>query len=228
MVMRSHATSMVLALALGGCATTGTHPHDMSAADHDRAAKREQGVAAQHQAQYDPDAWSTGSGACSSYCFDTWSNPTQEHAKEARRHRSLAAKHRKASQALRDAETQSCVGIPERDRDVSPFFHVGDITGVERVSEDDESATYVVAFSKVPGVDAAGMQKLLDCHSARNAVLGHQVPEMDYCPLVPKGVDATAEAGEGGLRIRLEVRGAQSVAEIHQRLGRLEARLNAP
>lgn len=228
MLMRSRATSMVLALALGGCATTGTHPHNMSAADHDRVANREEHVAEGHEAQFDPDTWSTGGGGCSSYCFDTWSNPTQEHASEAQRHRALAAKHRKASLALRDAEEESCVGIPERDRDVSPFFHVDDITSVEQVSADDESATYVVSFSEVAGVDAEGMQKLLDCHSARNAALGHQVPEMDYCPLVLRGVNATAEAGEGGLRVRLKIRGAPSVAETHQRLGRLEARLPDP
>ena len=52
MLMRSRATSMVLALALGGCATTGTHPHNMSAADHDRVANREEHVAEGHEAQF--------------------------------------------------------------------------------------------------------------------------------------------------------------------------------
>lgn len=227
--MRTRAIQVALSLALGACATTGTHPHDMSVADHERAAKQEEHVAEQHQKQYDPAAWSTGSGGCSSYCFDTWStNPTEEHAKQARRHRALAAKHRKASQALRDAEAHSCVGIPERDRDVSPFFHTGDIASVERVSEQGDSATYVIGFSGVPGLDVEGMQKLLDCHLARNAVLGHQMSEMDDCPLVPAGVEATAEPSEHGLRVRLEVRGEGSVSETRERLRRLEARLTAP
>lgn len=208
-----------------GCATRGTHPHDMSVAEHERAAKSEERIAEHHQAQYDPDAWTTDSGGCSTYCFDTWSNPTSEHAREARRHRSSAAKHRKASQALRDAEANSCVGIPERDRDVSPFFHVNHVEKVERIAEDDASATYLVSFSKVAGLDAAAMQRLLDCHLARNAVLGHDVTDMDYCPLVPRDVEATAETSESGLRVRIEVHGETSVTAVRDRVRQLEARL---
>ena len=223
-----YAASAALGLVAFGCAATGTHPHDMSAAEHERAAKHEERTAEQHQEQYDPDAWTAGSGGCSTYCFDTWSNPTSEHAREARRHRAFAAKHRKASQALREAEARSCVGVPERDRDVSPFFHFGDIEKVERVSEGDAAATYFISFTEVSGLDADGMQKLLDCHSARNAVLGHEVGDMDYCPLVPRGVEATVEPRESGLGVCIEVRGETSVAAVRDRVHRLEARLVEP
>ena len=225
--MTARLVCAVLVLAASGCATTGTHPHDMSAAEHERAAKREERAAEHHQAQFDPDAWTTDSGGCSSYCFDTWSNPTSEHAREARRHRTLAAKHRKASQALRDTEASSCVGIPERDRDVSPFFHVHDVEKVELVAEDAASATYLISFSEVAGLNASAMQKLLDCHLARNAVLGHEVAEMEYCPLVPRDVEATVEPSESGLRVRIEVRGETSVAAVRDRVRQLEARLVA-
>jgi len=42
----------------------------------------------------------------------------------------MAADHRAAAQALRDAEGTSCGGIAESDRDVSPFDHREDITSV--------------------------------------------------------------------------------------------------
>lgn len=223
--MSSRATLCAIVAAALGCATTGTNPHDMSVAEHEQAARQEDDKAARHRAQYDRDAWRTDGTACSTYCFNTWSNPTSEHAREARQRRVAAAKHRSASQALRDAEARGCDGIPERDRDVSPFFHVQDIEKIERVAEDDASATYLIWFSPVGGLDAPGMQTLLDCHLARNAVLGHEAKDMDYCPLVPANVKASAEQREAGLRVRVEVRDGDSVAAVRDRIRVLEARL---
>ena len=206
------------------CATAGTRPHDMSAAEHEQAAQREEGSASEHEAQYDPGQWTAG-GGCSTYCFDTWSNPTSHHAREAGRHRAVAAEHREASKALRKAEAEHCKNVPERDRDVSPFFHVSDIRKVERVSAGGARETYIVWFSEVPGVDAAGMQRLLDCHAARNAVLGLDSAAMDYCPLVLQGVVATAQEGDKGLRVQIEAVEADSARTLRETVVRLEARL---
>jgi hypothetical protein len=67
------------------------------------------------------------------------------------------------------------------------------------------------------------MQRILNCHLARNAVLGHDVPEMDYCPLVPK--DVTAQVTSGGDRYLVDVqsRNPASAQEIWARAQRIGA-----
>ena len=47
-----------------------------------------------------------------------------------------------------------------------------------------------VTFGPVPGLDEATLRRLAECHLARGAALGHEVPEMDYCPLVPRSASA--------------------------------------
>ena len=62
----------LVAVAVAACATgKGTRPHQMSVAEHDDAAQREADAARHHDGQYDSEAWSTGTGGCSAYCFDT-------------------------------------------------------------------------------------------------------------------------------------------------------------
>ncbi len=205
------------------CAGRGTQPHAMSVSEHEKSADQELKEAERHQAQFDPDAWSAGDGECDTYCFDIWTNPTSGHVREARKHRALAAQHRRASEALRVAEDRACTGIPERDRDLSPFFHTDDIEEVS--GQEADGADLVVRFSAIEGVDAEAMQRLLDCHLARNSARGHVAPEMDYCPLVPKGVRATVVAGERGLTVEIEADSVEERAEVLERFKRLAERV---
>lgn len=205
-------------LVAAACASAGTRPHDMSAAEHERAAKNDDERAKTHTREYDEGAWQPA-GDCGEFCFSTWSNPAGEHAGLARRHRRLAAKHRAASETLRNAEAEACQDIPERDRDVSPFFHSDDIVGFERLPQAgaEGPVSFRVHFEAIHGVDVDAMQRLLDCHLARNAARGHEAPEMPYCPLVPTGVEAKAEATDTGVDIVLT---AQPPAhyEVEERL----------
>lgn len=212
-------------LILSGCASAGLRPHDMSAAEHERAALREDEKAEDAEARFNPSMSSPEGTGCSAFCFDTWSNPSSIHGEEAWQHRQLAARHRSASAALREAEAKECIGIPERDRDLSPFFHTADIKQVQHVDMQPAAAVYIISFAPVSGLETADMQRLLSCHLARNAVLGHEVEGMDYCPLVPRGVRARAEPGAPGIRVRLEVEGEASVEHVKERMGRLEASL---
>jgi hypothetical protein len=208
---------VAIGVALAGCAATGTRPHDMSVAEHEAAARSEEAAAQKEAKQYDEDAWEAPEG-CGDFCFSTWSNPTSEHAIAARKHRQLAAEHREASAALREAEHESCKGIPERDRDISPFFHRGDIVGVSVEDDDEPPSHFAIRFRPVAGVDAEKMQRLVDCHLARNAARGHVAPEMPYCPLVPRGVSAEVEAEGSVLVVELEVDDEASRQEVRRRV----------
>jgi hypothetical protein len=51
----------------------------------------------------------------------------------------------------------------------------------------------VIELRPISGLTPSILQRIVDCHLARNAALGNDVPEMNYCPLVPKGVHAKVE-----------------------------------
>jgi hypothetical protein len=118
-----------------------------------------------------------------------------------------AAERRRASQALRDVEATTCDGIPVADRVESPFAHREDILDVEELSsplpDGRVSRGARVQFRDVPGLSAQRLQRVVDCHLARDAVLGHDVAEMSYCPLVPVGARATVRAGSNGYFIEV-------------------------
>jgi hypothetical protein len=224
-------TFIVCSTVACGGSTQGARPHDMSVASHETTAASEEKTAAEHQNQYDPEARKTvdrcrgGSArAAIDTCWTSTTNPTSEHREQAEQHRKAAADHRAAAQALRDAESRACVGIPDADRDESPFDHREDIDGVEplyvgpsspRGNKRLDGAT--VTFRAVPGMTAQWLQRVVDCHLARNSALGHEVPEMAYCPLVPKGASATVRPTQTGFAVDIHGDTQESVTEIWRR-----------
>lgn len=187
----------------GAChRSAGTHPDDMSAAKHDDAAAKAEAQAVEHEVQYDPNPTLFDGSDCSEFCFQ--SNSTEHHLRQADRLRREAARHRDASHDLRVAEARACAQIPELHRDFSPFYHRGDITGVEA----SERGPIVVHFGEIPKTSAAGLQRLVDCHLARNAAMGFdtdEMAEMDYCPLGVAGVTASVVETATGFDILLDV-----------------------
>ena len=194
-----------------------------TAGDHDR-------VAAEHAAQYDPNAdedrercsFGRFSQGADGVCWTSTVNPTAEHRREAAEHRRIAAEHRAASEALRKAEDGACAGISPDDRDISPFLHVEDIASVEPYpagSAAPEGAS--VTFRAVPGMTETRLQRIVNCHLARNAALGHVANEMPNCPLVPKNAEATVIVIPRGFVVRVRSEDPASAREILERAKRL-------
>jgi hypothetical protein len=65
---------------------------------------------------------------------------------------------------------------------------------------------------------AQWLQRLVNCHLARNAALGHDVPEMPNCPLVPHGVTATVSATDTGFAVALRADTEEAANEIMRRV----------
>lgn len=228
---------------VAGCASTrGTKPHDMSAAQHEHMAQTEDSAADAHAAQYDPKAATetnrcntahdvyTGRGSGGGVtCWTSVVNPTAEHQRMADEHRRIAAEHRAASAALRAAEQSACVGISEDDRDTSPFERLEDIASVDPLTErvgsskmpTERTVGATITFRAVPGMTAEWLQRLVDCHLARSASLGHVVPEMPDCPLVPDGVQATVRSTGAGFAVVIRSDDAATAEEILARARRL-------
>lgn len=241
--MLQHPEKLTFALSLValGCAaaTPGASPHDMSAARHEARANEHDQRGAAHAAEYDPKAseavvrcggsrqrvsTSLETGAC----WTSVRNPTAAHARRAAEHRRHAADHRAASAALRQAEAESCRGIAGDDRDMSPFGRVEDIASVEELKRSagvrDPSTSVrgaIVTFRAVEGMTAEWLQRVVDCHIARNSALGHVAPEMADCPLVPKGVSARVTSTGSGFAVTIEGEDAAAAEEILARSRRL-------
>ena len=231
-------TTTLATILLAACTSTtpGARPHDMSAAQHEREAKREANAADRDAARYDPNARAVvqGCGPYDDVCWRSKRNPTAEYRRMADEHQRAAADHRGASAALRDAEAKACVGIDGDDRDISPFERKDDIASIEPVTERrwagrgrsqrTVTAGVRVIFQPVPGLTAEKLQQEVDCHLARAAVLGHELPEMPDCPLVPKGAEARVSATAQGLAVVVRADDLTAAADIVARAERLKAR----
>lgn len=246
-------TAITGAAFLGACASTGTNPNAMTANQHEAAADAEGKVAAGHQSQYDPAQTKVGGppapspGAytgCAGYssssnCYVQWKsteNVTEQHLKTAGQHRKLAEKHRAGSQSLRDAEQRFCSGISEADRDVSPFSHREDITTVEVLNSrkldfygqavDPGVGGARIVFRAVSGMSAELLQREVDCHLARNAVMGTSDQTMAYCPLGVARASAIVTSTGSGFAVDVSSDNKESVKEIVKRAQALVAARN--
>ena len=147
---------------------------------------------AEHQAIADAEEKQAESKLCagpadggeSGPCWGAQSEQTRQEVAELRR---KAREHRNAAAVLK-AEQEACSGVSEADRVQSPFSHQEDIISVqpllERVPQGGtRQAGAVIVFRKVPRLTAAVLQKIIDCHLARDAAFGFDVRELEYCPL---------------------------------------------
>jgi hypothetical protein len=210
--------------------SSGTAPHEMSSVEHEEAAREEERTAEAHQDQFDPEATgierrcTPGKGVV---CWTSTVNPTAEHAAAAERHRELARKHRAASQALVDTEDRTCAGIEDEDRATSPFAHFEDIKSVSPLREETKTgkatrtktAGAEIVFRAIPGMTAEWLQRLVDCHIARSATIGHETASSDMpaCPLTLKGIQANVRSVGDGFAVTVRSDDTATANEILRR-----------
>ncbi len=212
---------VVVAILVAACTAPGTQPHDMSTSGHERAAREEEALAS-----------SAETDCTASPCWTV----TDEARQDAQRHRELAAEHRAAAAALAEAEAGACIGLDEDTRDESPFMHRADIASVDELTEEVRVGRSVmrriagatIVFRAVRGMTAEWLQRVVDCHLARNAALGHDVPEMPYCPLVPRDVTAHVRSTGSGFAVDVRSGDHTSAAEVLRRARALVAQTQTP
>jgi hypothetical protein len=224
----SSVLASVAASFLVSCASSGTEPHAMTAGQHEAAAKNEDQTAKAHESQYDPSRVIPVPSrvGCPFYdrihCYGAWSsvsNPTAQHLVEGKRHVEIAAQHRAASQALRDAEARSCKNVPEGDQDISPFYHRQDIVSVAPLKQGlpyggGPVIGAEVVFASLPGMTVEWLQRVVDCHLARNAAIGDAQKEMPYCPLAVPHVRTLVRSVGNGFAVDISSDDDKSVKEV--------------
>ena len=162
-----------LLFACGG----GTRPEDMSAADHEKEARRDEDIAQERQTWVGVGgARADGSGLPGSSQFAV--------ANSFRRH---AASHEAAAKTLRTNQVSECAGLPEAAAHTCPLM-AHQVTHVEAMS-DGVRVTYA-------GAEAQALLHHAQCHTAQGAVEGRK--GMEGCPLYEKALRLSAEPAPGG------------------------------
>jgi len=93
--------------------------------------------------------------------------------------------------------------------------------GHRRSAYVNRTAGRQLVFSNVSGVDAAGLQRAIDCHQRAMAVQDYDVPSMRDCPLAVQGVHAKVEKAGATLVVTLTAGDAGTTRELLDRLDRL-------
>ena len=58
-----------------------------------------------------------------------------------------------------------------------------------------------IVFRAVPGMTPEWLQRIVDCHLARAAAVGHDMPEMSYCALMLKNVTGQVTSTGNGFAV---------------------------
>lgn len=212
--------------AVAACTPKGAHPHDMSEAAHEAQAEQHDASAAAAESQYNPSLTTTQTRCHPTkggrQCWTSTTNPTDEWLRLAEQERKAAEAHRAASTALVAAENEACAGLDPEERDISPFEHTADIVSVTPHGGPVPDGATVV-FALVPDLSREWLQQAVDWHLARAAALGHEMPEMPNCPLVPKGAKARVDETAAGLAVTVTSDDPRTAADIVARAQHLVA-----
>ena len=205
------------------CSHPGTLPHDMSAEGHEQAAREASAVT-----QETPCPPNTGETAQTiAVC---WTPTVEGNAREraVEHERRLADAHQHAAAELLAQADAACAGVAESERNVSPFSHPGDIDGAKPLyGPHDSRKSFRVPIGvtifvwPIPGLTQERLQRIVNCHLAENAVLGHVSPSEPDCPLVPAGVVATVRSSTDRFAVDVKGDSPSVVSEIRARTQRL-------
>jgi hypothetical protein len=108
---------------------------------------------------------------------------------------------------------------------MGPFAHREDIVLAKPFQEESTIGKQRVAklkgatvvFRAVPGLTAEWLQRVVDCHIARASVLGHDVPEISYCPLALKNVSGKVSSVGDGFAVDVSSDDTATAQEILRR-----------
>lgn len=197
---------VLVLLASAGCAEQS--PPKLSAEGHEEAALAEKRAAAA------ADPCVSGRIATDEPCWTS-------HATEIEEHERAAAQQQETAD-LQRAEQRACAEVSKADREQTPFSHRADILSVQPLvlkSPDgrEREVGAVVVFRKVPHLSAQRLKDIVDCHLARNAALGVERHDLEYCPLTVnplafKNLKIDVVERADGLALTLETNDSSEVA----------------
>jgi hypothetical protein len=112
----------------------------------------------------------------------------------------LADQHRARIEDLRDAEHQACSGLLDRDGHVMSFGHVEEVRRIEKAGSSVVSV--MLTATNDGGLKLDEVERVVQCHLARNASRGLDAMDAGSCPFVP-GARATVRADGRNLSVTI-------------------------
>lgn len=195
---------VVAALLMAACSSSkAVKTDDMSVAQHEQAAVKEDAQAAEHASRYDPNAAAvrTGGGMDTGVMY----NPTEAQKAAADLHAKHAEQHRTAAAALRVFEDSQCIGVPPETRDACPFIG-GNVVRTENIPMG-------VRLVMAQGTDVHPLFRVISCHAAFSRAQ-HQTTVERCAPYLPL---VTVKKSPDGTAIDLTTNVAANVAELRER-----------
>jgi hypothetical protein len=196
---------IVIVLAAAGCERQGTlpgqAPSPLSTYEPPAVLEPQVGVLERQAAKVDPDTTPIA-----------WTAVTLEDTSRVDEAHRLGRERRESSPEIRTAEAQACSGLAEVDRDASPFVHRADIVRIEPIERGAR-----VRFRHVDGLDAAWLQHLVECHLARDEIIGANAPDTKECPLAVHGATVHVAADGKGYVVEVRSDNVSSAEEIARR-----------
>lgn len=137
---------------------------------------------------------------------------------------------------MRATEARACATLSADDRAIGPFEHAAEIAGVaplvrkldvRTAGSRERQLGAVVTFRAVPGLSVEWLQRLVDCHLARNAALGNDQREMPDDPLALRGTQAHVTSAGTGFAVEITSDDADTAREILARARRAAQAANA-
>jgi hypothetical protein len=135
---------------------------------------------------------------------------------------SLANEHLAVAQQLREAERAACAEVPDAERDAGPFARRDRIVAIEPLKarpyaksmlQPSGIAVYIRAS---PGLTEQWLDRVLECHMARHAVIGSKIPDRDSPLFVDDARVALSSYGDG-FRIAITTRDIAAAREVIER-----------
>jgi hypothetical protein len=133
----------------------------------------------------------------------------------------LAAEHTDAAKHLRAQEAAACYGLSESDRDRGPLTRADEITGIQIVRDRGrfpkgplEPVGVALDLRAEPGVTAQWLGRVVACHMAHVAVVGH---DRYPGPLEVPDAEASVSSTGVGFRVTITSHDRDAVRSVVQR-----------
>jgi hypothetical protein len=136
-------------------------------------------------------------------CWNVEQESVQHHRDMAARERAQARTERREATRLVEKSVAACAGIPEAEREHSPFAHRKDISEVLPHVVGGQLRGVRVVFKPVGALTADWLERDIACHRAEVAVLGEVPESLADDPTLLDG--ATVTVGHEGDRLTVLV-----------------------
>jgi hypothetical protein len=118
--------------------------------------------------------------------------------------REQAGQHRRAAEALLEAEKRECSGVAPDATESWPFFRRGDIQSITAYPSEGPLRGAVIRYRAGIDLTATEVRQVLACAQAQAATLGYPPGMMAYSPYMVPGAQVRVAMRDGAVEVLIE------------------------